>query len=572
VAVWKLKPSEPRQVTRLSYELPKDQQFGDLNVRVIAISPDGRQFVYSTDAGLYLRSMDSTDARLLPGTGGSFQQPSFSPDGKWIGFISSADKKLKKIAASGGTPVTLADVDDAVFATPNWNADGTIVYTTAGKGILRISANGGTPEQIIKPPENVLNISEPQILPDGKSILFSSVETVQAKVMVRSLKSGELKELFQGSTAKYLPTGHIVYGSGNSLFVVRFDINTLKVIGGPVSVVEGVLRIVNVFYYVVSDSGTLVYIPAIAGGTTQSNQRTLVWVDRKGKEEPLAAPPNDYSQPRISPDGTKVAMTISGDNFKGDIWIWDIVRGTMTRLTFNEASHYPLWSLDGQRVAFGSGSLPDTAVYWKAADGTGMDEKLGSVPDRYLFPLSLSKDGKTLVTKEAIGPMSSDVGSMSMDGDHKWKPLLQEKYYEAQPEISPNGRWMAYGSDESGKTEIYVRPFPEVNKERWTISTAGGDSPLWSPDGRELFYRNGDEVMAVAVETEATFKAGKPKSLFRGTYTSSSPGDEHPWDISRDGRFLMLKEVASTAAAEGPRKINIVVNWFEELKQRVPVK
>jgi len=573
VAVWKLRPSEPRQVTRFSYELPMDQQFGNLTSPTLAVSPDGSKLVYSTDAGLYLRSMDGMDAKLLPGTGGSFQQPFFSPDGEWIGFLSSTDNKLKKIATSGGTPVTLADVDDVVFATANWNADGTIVYSS-NKGILRISSNGGAPEQLIKQVENAPNTNEPQILPDGKSVLFSSVETLLPKIKVQSLKSGESKELLQGYSAKYLPTGHIVYGSGNSLFAIRFDINALEVIGGPVSVVDGILRNVTVIQYAVSDSGTLVYIPATASDNTQSSQRTLVWVDRKGKEELLAAQPDDYGQPQISPDGTRVAMTVSRDNFSGDIWIWDIVRETMTRLTFNEASHNPLWFPDGQRVAYGSGSLPDASVYWKAADGAGAEEKLGSLPDRYLFPWSWSKDGKTLVTKEAIGPMSSDIGSISMDGNHEWKPLLQEKHYEAQPKISPDGRWMAYSSDESGKDEVYVRPFPDVNTVRWIISTAGGDSPLWSPDGRELFYRNGDEVMAVAVETEPTFKAGKPETVFRGKYTFYAPAEEHPWDISPDGkRFLMMKEIASTgeSAAESPRKINIVLNWTEELKQRVPV-
>jgi serine/threonine-protein kinase len=386
---------------------------------------------------------------------------------------------------------------------------------------------------------------------------------------VQSLKSGERKELFEGNGAQYLPTGHIVYELANSLFAVRFDVNALKVIGGPVSVVEGVLRI-GAPQYAVSDSGTLVYIPAATSGTTASNQRTLVWVDRKGKEEPISALPNSYLSPRISPDGTKVAMAISS-GAKSDIWIWDILRETMTRLTFDEVSGSPLWFLDGKRIAFGLGSPPNFAVYWKAADGTGVDEKLGSVPDRSVMPWSWSNDGKTLVTSEYKSIVTSlDIGSISMEGNHKWGLLLQEKYHELQPEISPDGRCIAYVSNESGKYEIYARPFPDVNKGRWQISTAGGDSPLWSPNGRELFYRNGDAIMAVAIETGQTFKAGKPETLFQRTYTSSTFGQEgHPWDISRDGkRFLMMKEVATKT----PQKINIVLNWFEELKQRVPVK
>jgi len=265
-------------------------------------------------------------------------------------------------------------------------------------------------------------------------------------------------------------------------------------------------------------------------------------------------------------------MTIATGG-KSDIWIWDIARESMTRLTFNEASSQPLWSLNGHRVVF---ALSDMFIYWKAADGTGVDEKLVSVEGQWLAPRSWSKDEKTLITIGFSGPTSADIGSVSMEGDHEFKPLLEGKYAEAQAEISPVGRWMAYMSNESGKYEIYVRPFPEVDKGRWQVSTNGGDSVLWASNGRELFYRSGDAVMVVSVETEPAFKAGKPETIFRGTYTSWSIQEQHPWDISPDGkRFLMMKDVTSTgtaAAAGGPRKINVVVNWIEELKQKVPVK
>jgi len=360
---------------------------------------------------------------------------------------------------------------------------------------------------------------------------------------------------------------------GNNLYATPFDLSKLEVSGDSIPMVVGVFRMgrTTASQIAVSDSGTLIYVPGVEG--SGGIQRNLVWVDRNGKEEPLAAQPNNYRIPRISPDGTKVAMDILSDE-KSDIWIWDIDRETMTRLTINEASGCPLWSLDGQRIAFSLGSLPDNAVYWKAADGTGKEEELGSVPDRSLLPWSWSKDGKTLVTFEWNANAGFDIGSMSMEGDHERKPLLQEKHVETQPEISPDGRWMAYMSNESGENEIYVRPFPDVDMGRWHISTDGGDSPLWSPDGQELFYRNGDEVMAVAVETEPTFRAGKPGILFSGTYAYLSAMQPHPWDISRDGRFLMMKEVASdgTSAAGDPQKINIVLNWFEELKKQVPLK
>ena len=259
---------------------------------------------------------------------------------------------------------------------------------------------------------------------------------------------------------------------------------------------------------------------------------------------------------------------------KSDIWIWDLARGTMTRLTFGEASENPLWSSDGKRVAFTSGSGTKSAAYLKAADGTGEDEKIGSLPNAMILPWAWSSDGKTLVTIDYLGGLAFDIGSLSMEGDRKWKPLLREKYIELQPKISPDGRWMAYMSDESGQDEIYVRPYPEISKGRWQVSTSGGNSPLWSPDGRKLFYRNGRAVMAVAVETAPAFTPGKPEVLFQGRYVVLSLTDGHTWDISPDGkRFLMLKAPGSPeSTTEGPHKINIVLNWFEELKQRVPVK
>jgi eukaryotic-like serine/threonine-protein kinase len=280
---------------------------------------------------------------------------------------------------------------------------------------------------------------------------------------------------------------------------------------------------------------------------------------------------------RIDPEGTRVALSISAGGLLSDIWIQDLVRETMTRLTFN-GGHFPLWTPDGKRIAFisiGRGKAFD-GLGWKAADGTGEVQKLGLESEQLLLPWSWSGDGKTMVlSRVSMSGKSMDIVSLSMEGDRKWKLLLKEAYEESQPFISADGRWMAYESDESGQSQIYVRPFPEVEKGRWQVSTGGGNSPLWSRDGKELFYRSGDSVIAVAVETEPTLKLGKPEILFHGGYVPSS-STENTWDVSPDGkRFLMMKELAPSAsatAAEGPRKINIVLHWFEELKQRAPVK
>jgi len=408
----------------------------------------------------------------------------------------------------------------------------------------------------------------PQILPNGKSVLYTLVQN-PSKIIVQPLPSGEPRELFAGDTARYLPTGHIIYTVGSNLVAAPFDLDRLEASGGGTRVVEGVLCVSNGFpQYAVSDSGTLVYLPGASGVST--NKYTLVWVDRSGKEEPLKAPPDAFAFPRISPDGKKVALTIAaGGNW--NIWIWDLIRNTMTRLTFGATFDViPIWTPDGKRIVFctnaGGGS-----IHWKAADGTGKEETVGSPADKIMVPVSWSKDGKTLVVTHAaqIGTANFDIGMLSMESNHDYKGLLKEKHSESQPRISPDGRWIAYTSDESGQAQIYVRPFPDVDKERWQVSTNGGNSPLWSPDGRELFYFSDGSVNAVAVNTKPTFSIGAPKALFRGNYVGPAMNSGASWDISPDGkRFLMLKE----DAGGGPRKINVVLNWFEELKQKVAVK
>jgi eukaryotic-like serine/threonine-protein kinase len=565
LAVWNLRKPEPRQVTRFSYELPKAQQFGE--ERAIAISPDGKRFVYSTNEGLYLRSMDTMDARLLPGTEGELQRPFFTHDGKWIGFYSSSDKKLKKIAISGGAPVTLAEISP--YGSFDSSKEDTIVFCDQGKGILRVSASGGVPEVIVKAGNE--SIAHPQLLPDGESVLFTRLTPAPWRVMAQSLKSGERKDLFKGDTARFLPTGHIVYADGNNLYTVPFDLHKLKVTGGAVPVVEGILRTGGAPHYALSESGTLVYVPGKAI-EFYGRPRTLVWVDRKGKEEPLGAASINYESLKISPDGTRVALQGSIDG-NTDIYIWDIARKIPDRLTINEAVDVvPLWSRDGKRIAFMSQRKSGFGVYWKAADGTGKEEILSPASDKQSVPFSWSRDGRTLVMTFG-DDTHSDIGTLSMDGDRKIQPLLQEKYMEFCPQISPDGRWIAYTSNESGSDEIYVRPFPEVDKGRSRVSSNGGDAPLWSHDGRELFYRNGDAAMAVPVKTDPVFSSGIPEILFRGKYVSTSSDAAHPsnnpWDISPDGRFLMMKEpVAFEAGA--PQRINIVLNWLEELKQKVP--
>jgi dipeptidyl aminopeptidase/acylaminoacyl peptidase len=354
----------------------------------------------------------------------------------------------------------------------------------------------------------------------------------------------------------------------NNLCAVPFNPDTLEITGKEVQIVENIFHVEAIYKYAISDSGTLAYIPNTAYANELQN--SFVWVNREGKEEPLSIPPNGYTIFNISPDGTKAAMASVGSNLNMDILIWDFGGETLKQLTFNQAlDGCPLWTPDGQQIVFRSSRQGGhDGIYRKRADGTGGIEQLVLDRDRGLFPSSWSGDGNTLILVET-SRNSLDIGILPMKGNHEIRPLLQESCEETDPQISPDGRWIAYSSNKSGQSEVYVRPFPDVEKGLWKISKSGGKGTRWSRDGKELFYRNGDSTMAVPVETRGSeFKYGTPKLLFRGTY-----GDF--WDVHPDGnRFLMLKpaKIINADAGESiPHKIIIVLNWFEELKERVRV-
>jgi serine/threonine protein kinase len=573
VAVWKLKPEETRQVTSFYYELPSDQQLGVLSERVFAVSPDGSQLVYKTDEGLYLRSMSSLDARLISGTEEKPRKPFFSPDGQWIGYITGSGGELKKISINGGAPVSLSTCNSTGFL--SWQTNDRIIYADGNSKIMEVSANGGNPEIILAVEGG--NCIAPQILPDEKTVMYTLAPRPY-KIVVQSLESGERKELFPGDTARYLPTGHIIYTVDRNLFAVPFDVSKLEVTGGPIPMKEGILRSGGAPQYAVSESGTLIYIPRFTTGVWEG--RTLVWVDGNGKEEPIDMPPNIYFLPHISPDGTQVAVcTLNDGNI--DTFIWNLARETLTRLTFDQAEEdFPLWTPDGKQIVFYSDRVGEQGIYIKSADGTGTNELVRPFTEGqgYCFPGSWSSDGKTLITQE-LNAGDFYIGALSMEGDRKWEPLVQGNYNCAQPKISPDGQWLAYTSDESGRNEIYVRPYSEVDSGKWQVSNDGGDSVLWSPDGQELYYRSGTEAMAVPVKTNPVFMMENPRVLFEGNYDPANftPGtlELNPWDISPDGkRFLMLKPPTGAdglSTTTGPRNFVIIVNWFEELKQRVPV-
>jgi eukaryotic-like serine/threonine-protein kinase len=567
LAAWNLWPiAEPQMVHRFTYDLPPGQEFRSQGRPVMALSPDGRHFVYNTPDGLYVRSMAALEARLIPGTQATLSNPFFSPDGESVGFFENG--QLKRISLSGGAAVTICAAANPFGV--SWGTDNTIFFGQA-KGIMRVSANGGTPELVVSAQKGE-QVYGPQLLPDGDGVLFT-VTTASgaarwdaAQVVVQSLSSGKRTVVVQGgSDARYLPTGHLLYALADGLFAVAFDADRREARGGPISVAERVMRAplpaanTAAANYAVSNQGTLVY--ALDHGNME--MRTLVWVDREGREEPISAPARNYQYPRLSPDGMRVALDLFDE-----IWIWDLARETLTRFTFGQARDtYPVWTPDGRRIVFGSGESGPPNLFWKPADGSGTAERLTQSPS-VQYPSAVSPDGMRVVFREEGA--TQDLMTVALTGERRVAPLVQSTFNELNGEISPDGRWLAYQSNESGEMQVYVRPFSNGPGGIQQISTAGGTRPLWSRKGQELFYlAPTGALMSVAITGGATWAAGRPVQLFEGRYFVPQGGAVgRTYDVSPDDkRFLMI-----TADETANNTIVIVQNWQEELKRLVPTK
>jgi len=573
---WTLWPaSETSAINRFDFDLPEDRLFRQSNRPLIALSPDGRHFVYDSEDGIVLRPMGDLEARLIPGSSSDAISPFFSPDGRSVGYYDFSKGQLERIAIGGGAPVAISEMSNAQGLT--WEPDGTILVGQLD-GIYRVPATGGELELIISVVDDEGLIYGPELLPGGDSVLFSvitpgAITWDVGQVVAQSLSTGERTVLVEGgSDAHYLPTGHLVYAFEDGLFAVAFDPDSLTVSGGAVPLVQEVRRDpasqTGHANYSVSEDGTLIYVR----GNLAVLERSLVWVDRTGRETAVSAPPRTYTNPSISPDGTKVALDVRDQDF--DIWTWDLARETLTRLTFDPGQdEFPVWSPDGQRIAFSStgrdgASGGDVSLFWRAADGTGSAEQLAG-SDGQIFPTSFLPDGTgILVFGSDRGGGIDDIDFFAMDGEDRATPLLETAFSELYPAVSPDGRWLSYVSDESGSEEVYVRPFPDIEAGRWQVSRGGGTQPLWARDGEEIFYRTSEGVMGVSVQTEPSFVAGNPALVFEGDYLLTDGGPNY--DVSLDGeRFLMIKEVQDASATS---QIIIVENWFEEVKRLVPTE
>jgi Tol biopolymer transport system component len=564
-AAWGVLASRPavsRPVTRVAVPIPAGDTFVTDNYLTLAISPDGRRVVYvgrrADKRHLFLRALDAAEAAPIAGTEGAYS-PFFSPDGQWLGFW--VDGKIKKVSLSGGAPVAVCDcgISDRMLGA-TWGADNTIVFTQrwAG-GLFRVSAAGGAPQPVTKVTMKDQDRGHmwPDLLPDGKSVLFTvftggSLEDYA--IAVAPLATGEPKVLVKGGTfGRYAASGHILYARGATLFAVPFDAKRLEVTGAAFPVAEGVFQNTNGGAgYAVSKNGTLLY----AGGGVLLPERSLVWVDRQGAVTPAAAIKRPFSGPSLSPDGRRVAVTVEAQTY--DVWVLDIERESLTRLTFGKDDGNAVWSPDGKRVAYQSSQAGSYNIYIRPSDGSGSEERLTSDQDHASFPLAFSADGKLLVFQQTRAGVP-EIWVHSFEKGASPRPMLQGPFRHEAGQLSPDSRWMAYQSDESGKAEIYVTAFPGPGG-KWQISTDGGRGALWAPDGREIFYRKDKKVMRVAVTASPSFSASRPELLFEGEYEG--------WDIARDGkRFLMVKDEAAESA---PKHLNLVLDWFQDLKLRAP--
>ncbi len=391
----------------------------------------------------------------------------------------------------------------------------------------------------------------------------------QAQIVVQSMESGERKILWEGgSDARYVPTGHLVYALEEVLFALPFDLASLEVSGGPAPIVEGVRRAPNLSVagassnYGFSDRGTLIYVPGSAVGV----RRILALVDRTGLVEPIDSPLRAYIQPRLSPDGRRLAVSITGEN--RDIWVYDMGRQTLSRLTFAPgADETPVWTPDGKWVTFAGDRDGVRNLLRRLADGSGEEEQLVTLQE-HAHANSWSPDGQVLVFGMGpTGTASEGIWLLPLEGDRKPTLLLKPSFNVYASRLSPEGHWIAYASDESGRSEIYVQAFPGLGG-KWQISTDGGGHAVWARDGRELFYRNGDKMMVVEVTTQPNFAHGSPKALFEGQFFTAEAGNT-TYDVAPDGQhFLMIQP---GEPEQGVTQINVVQDWFEELKERVPV-
>ena len=585
-AMWSLRPSQPAPVTRFLFTFLPTQQLTNANRPSLTLSPDGTQVVYIASNRLFVRSMAELEPRAIPGTesAAGLSNPVFSPDGRTVAFYTGTDCTLKKVAVSGGAAVTIYPVDTPPQGV-TWS-ENDILFAQPEKGILRVSANGGAPQLLVAMKAGEA-LYRPEMLPGGEFILFTLAGTGggldwdKAQIVIQSVKTSARRVLVSGgSDGRYVPTGHIVYALGGVLFVVPFDLRHLTVSGGPVPIVEGVRRGAGgggaAAQFAFSSTGSLVYSPGPA--TTSGAQRDLVLVDRTGAVERVNVPAGPYDHPRFSPDGKRVAFGID-DRKDVSVWIYDLSGTTaMRRLAFGGKDRFPAWSANSERVAFQSDREGDAGIFWQRADGNGPVERLTKADAGAAhIAESWSPAGDRLlfsVTKGAV--VSLSVLTLPDKTVAPFDAVQSERPTSAV--FSPDGRWVAYATSDAtgGRDTVYVQPFPPTGTKYQISKDEGGHHPLWSPDGKELtFIPDAGRLVGVSITTKPSFSFGNPVSIPRAFSGSNGSAEVRSHDISADGkRFIGLVNGSSVGPAGtlSAPQLQVVLNWFEDLKTRVPVK
>lgn len=557
-------PSVVRTVIPLAPERPFALQYGG----ALALSPDRRVVAYVAQRGgkaeLFLRRLDQSEATLVAGSEGA-STPFFSPDGQWVGFLASNTGEIRKVSVSGGAPIVVPG--KGMDRGAAWS-DGMMYFSGSTSGITKVPEDGGEPVVVTAtdPAKREKAHRYPEVLPGGRALVYTAgsrdiASWDEASIVVVSLQTGESRVLIEGGMdARYSPSGHLVYARGGSLLAVPFDLDRLEVKGAPVRVLDGVAMspISGAAEYSLSRDGWLIYAPGGMWGTN----RVIVSVDRDGRSEPLIDTPRAFMDSEVSPDGRRIAVSVSGAN--DSVWVGDLSRGTLTRVAFGADNLWPIWTPDGGKVAFSSDREGPYNLYWQAADGSAAAEALTPKVGAVQHAGSWARDGKTLVFQQ-----SRDVWIGSADGTTQ--PLLKEDYSETHPRLSPSGHWLAYVSNESGQNEVYVQRFPELSQKQ-QVSVGGGTEPLWNPKGSELFYRNGSKLMVVVIEErEGRLRLAAPRLLFE----RSSPMEllartysMHVYDVTPDGeRFVTI---AKSAPEPPPTHLVLIQNWAEELERLAP--
>jgi serine/threonine protein kinase/Tol biopolymer transport system component len=572
LAMWSTAPptTRDRSVVRYTITAPSSLPLlGDVRV-----APDGSFLVYSSGGRLVLRRFDRIDAAPIAGTSNAYG-PFISPDSRWVGYVDNFT--LKKVAVTGGAPITIAQLPGLPIG-PTWLNDDTIIVATNNgtTGLLRVPV-GGAESSVLTTVDRAHGERGhlfPSVLPGGHAILFTIAadQPANAQIAIVDLDSGQRSTLVRGgSDARYVPSGHLVFAGAGGLSAIRFDLRRRTVVGDPVSPLEHVaIAGEGKANMSLTESGTLVYLQSAA---TDTAGFTLVWVDRDGHEEPIAAPPRAYVGPRISPDGTRIA--VESRDQENDIWLWDLARQALTRLTFDPAiDRDPVWTPDGRHIIFASSRTGAFDLYARAADGTGTDVRLTASTNSE-YATQVTPDGLFVIGYEVRPRTAFDVVRFALNGSPgaggavtRSELLIETTADDRNAELSPNGRYLAYQSNDSGQFEVYVRPYPQVGGGRWQVSTSFGKAPAWARNGRELFYMDRtNHLMAVPVDTQgATFSAGAAVAVLQTPY--ATPFAWRMYDVSADGtRFLMIKDRFSQTAAP---TIVVAQNWIEELKRILP--